>query len=137
MNINDEYKKVGWVVVGFCLLGIMFYTGPGPFSCDRIAKQFKTTFECNLVLDHIESNTGTAELYGTDMLTKKDTMIEEHTKWIITNMSEFARGDTIRKERGKYTIYIKRKGKSITIPYHCDRVYPDTAQFGKSLTHNR
>lgn len=129
METNENYKKVGFILLGICVGALMVYqlVTTKPFTCDSYAKEFKMSFACNLILNHIEANTGTAEIYGTDLITKRDTMVKEYTKWVITNISEFASGDTIEKQLGSYTIYIKRKGKSFNIPFHCDRIYPDTA----------
>jgi len=105
----------------------MFFISKEPkFSCDNYAKDFKNTYECHIVLSHKNESNGISYLFGTDLSTHDETHVEDGSKWIYENFEKFHKGDTIIKNKGEYSITIKRKGKTILIPFKCDRVYPDT-----------
>jgi hypothetical protein len=105
----------------------MFFISKEPkFSCDNYAKAFNKTYECHMILSHKNESNGISYLFGADLRTHKQTHVEDGSKWIYKNFEKFHKGDTIIKNRGEYTITIKRNGATILIPFKCDRVYPDT-----------
>lgn len=97
------------------------------FSCDEWADSFKEDKMFHLVLDKKETNTGRdVYFYGIDLSTKNYIEFYDGSGWIAGNFDKFNIGDTLIKNKGKYTIIIKRKGKVILIPFECnDKIYSD------------
>jgi hypothetical protein len=109
------------------------------YSCDEAAKSFKDDYQFHLVLKEKENHmSNDSYFYGVDLETKENTRFYDGSGWIALNFDKFKIGDTLIKDIGKYTITIKRTGKTILIPYVCDgyskwndhepihRVYYDT-----------
>jgi hypothetical protein len=97
-----------------------------PFDCDKWANGFRDDSEANIVLSKIERNGPLMYLYGKDVKTRQQTEFYEGTGWVSRIYHQFKIGDTIIKRKGKYTLVIKRRNKTIQIPMVCgDKVYKD------------
>ncbi len=117
-------RKLIIVLLVLCV----FYSCQGGFSCDESAANFRDGYECNLLLQKIDVNAGLTTFYGADLKSHQQTTFEDGSKWIRDNLERFAIGDSVIKKKGEYTIKIKRKGKTILIPFKCDlKTYSDAA----------
>jgi hypothetical protein len=121
MEISDQIKRY-LLVYGIVFLGIfmLYYDSKHQFTCDKWANNFKDKEEFHLVLTG-KNNTGRdAYLDGKDLRNKKQIEYHEDSGWIEDCIDTFRVGDTLIKDIGKYCIIIKRKGKTISIPFSCD-----------------
>jgi hypothetical protein len=91
-------------------------------SCDELAANFKNEEQFHMVLIKKENNNSrNTYLYGIDLNTKEKVTYLDGSGWLEDNFEKFKIGDTLIKDLGKYSIVIKRNGKTILIPCVCDR----------------
>jgi hypothetical protein len=97
------------------------------FTCDNWANGFRDGDEFHLILAKKENgNSRDSYFYGTDLKYKGPTRYIDGGGWIERNFDKFKIGDTLIKDIGKYTIVIKRKGKTILLPFECNgKIYKD------------
>jgi hypothetical protein len=97
------------------------------FTCNKWANDFRNDVKVNLILKKKINNSDSRNvyLYGYNMETKHSTVFFDGGGWMSRNLDKFHIGDTIIKQKGKYTIYIKRKDQVISIPFKCDKIYFD------------
>ena len=128
MNLSEQLRRY-LSVLSFLLVGILIFyiaSKQKKFSCDDWANDFKNNFQCRLVLTKKEYGGGIATLTGVDLKSNKVIAVEDGSKWIIDNFEKFNIGDTVIKDKGKYTILIKRNRQKIIIQMTCnDKVYTD------------
>ncbi|RFZ92538.1 hypothetical protein D0C36_14020 [Mucilaginibacter conchicola] len=113
-------------VAPIVFIALYFISREPKFSCDDYAKGFRDDYECHLILSHKSDDHIFAYFFGTDLYTHQSTDVKDGSKWISKNFDKFRKGDTIIKNKGEYTITIKRKGEVVSIPFECNRIYPDT-----------
>jgi hypothetical protein len=125
LNRNGMYLLIVGVIA--FLIYFIFGIGNKPFSCDVWAENVKNNKEFHLILtgkyNHNQSRD--SYLYGIDLKTNQKTEYYDGSGWITRNLEKFYIGDTLVKAKGKYSIIIKRKSKTITVPFECDRIYND------------
>jgi hypothetical protein len=125
----DKYEAQirALAIAPIVLIAFYFISREPKFSCDDYAKGFRDDYECHLILSH-KSQSSITYFFGTDLYTHQSTDVKDGSKWISKNFDKFHKGDTIIKNKGEYTITIKRKGAVIDIPFECGRIYPDTVR---------
>jgi hypothetical protein len=125
--LSDNLKTYLTVtfVFTFIVFGIIKMSTGTKFSCDGWANNFKDSFQCNIVLHEKKRNAGIVTLSKFDLEKKGMVECNDYTKWIGDNFEKFHKGDTIIKRKGEYSSTIKRKNKTIVIPFECDKVYVD------------
>jgi len=130
MQIPENAKPYLQAVGGILFLAlIIWWESKQPkFSCDAWAKSVKDDMEFGMILTKKENSNHSrnSDFYGIDINNKLTTEFHDGGGWISRNFDKFDIGDTIIKNKGEYTITIKRKGKTIPIYFECDRVYRDT-----------
>jgi hypothetical protein len=112
-------RKLSYVWMGLMLI----FTSCLPNnSGDEIAKSFRDdkSFHLVLVKKEEKSDEREAYFYGIDLETKTNTEFYDGSGWMAENFDKFKIGDTLIKDKGKYSITIKRAGKTILIPYIFD-----------------
>lgn len=127
MEISEQARRY-LAVIGILIIIVLliYHSSSNTFTCDKWANDFRDDAQFNLVLTKKEnSHSRDAYFYGIDVASKKNTEYYDGGGWIAQNFSKFEIGDTLTKERGKYTIIIKRAGKILLIPFECDKVYSD------------
>jgi len=128
MELSDQAQK--YLILFGVLLVIVFViydASSNKFTCDGWANDFKEHQSFNLVLSKKENNySRDAYLYGIDLKNKQPTEFYDGGGWIARNFDIFKIGDSLIKDKGKYTIIIKRKGKTILVPFKCgSNIYVD------------
>jgi hypothetical protein len=119
------------LVFGSLLIIIIFLylasSNSNKFSCDVWANDFRDNAKFHLVLAEKENHESRdAYFYGTELHTKDRVRFYDGGGWIAGNFDKFRIGDTLIKDAGKYTIIIKRKGKTVLIPFECNgKIYDD------------
>ncbi len=128
MKFPDHLEgKIKTLLAVPIIFSVIYWISKEPkFSCDSYAGNFKNNYECHLVLTKIETGSGSITFYGTDLKTKLPISVTDYSKHINDNIENFKIGDTVIKNKGQYTITIKRGDKKILVPFICDREYPDT-----------
>ncbi|MGZ3872272.1 MAG: hypothetical protein ACXVJD_05110 [Mucilaginibacter sp.] len=127
MQISDQTKRYLLVYgIFIAILYIIYDATSNKFTCDKWANDFRDNNGFNLVLTKkTNNNSRNAYLDGVDLTNKETTEFHDGSGWIAHNFDKFNIGDTLTKKIGKYTIVIKRKGKTILIPFECDKIYRD------------
>lgn len=128
MEISEQYKRYIFVYGFLVMIVILIYLASTEkkFSCDDWANGFKQNFQCNIVLTDKDNGTAITTLTGIDLETKRIINCDDESKWLRDNFDSFKVGDTIIKNKGQYTILVKRKNLKIVIPFTCDnKVYKD------------
>lgn len=124
-----EKGKTYWLVLGVFIIvvSVVVYIAKTPkFSCDNWAKGFEKNFSCNIILTKKSNNHGIGVLTGINIRTRATDNCIDASTWIIDNLDKFKIGDTIIKNRGDYTIAIRRKNASLKIFLKCgDKIYKD------------
>ncbi|MET4010603.1 hypothetical protein ABIB62_000414 [Mucilaginibacter sp. UYP25] len=96
-------------------------------NCDQIAAMLKDRVEYNFVLTDLDINGHDAYMEGIDLKDNLNKSFLEGSGWIARNSSKFIIGDTIYKQKGQYSITIRRKKKTLVLPCQCGiNVYKDT-----------
>ncbi|MBD1392480.1 hypothetical protein [Mucilaginibacter glaciei] len=96
------------------------------FSCEAWSNDFKTHDEFDIILKDIYHNGRNVHLSGINPKTHGNVEYYNGGGWISHNIKQFEIGDTIRKDIGKYTIFVNRKGYKKKILFQCEGiVYQD------------
>jgi hypothetical protein len=97
------------------------------FTCDEWANSFRDDKKFNLVLTKKENNySRDSYFYGIDLNSNETTEFYDGSGWIAHSFDKFKIGDTLIKRPGRYTIIIKRKGKTVSVPFECSgKIYID------------
>ncbi|MDB5122242.1 MAG: hypothetical protein JWP94_371 [Mucilaginibacter sp.] len=122
MQLSEQLKPY-LIAFGMIILSILIlYKVTSKYTCDDGANYFKDHVKFNLILTKKENpNKGReVDLYGIDLYNNEPTDFHDENGWIKENIDKFIKSDTLIKEKGKYSIIIKRTNKVITIPYECD-----------------
>lgn len=128
MQISDQYQRyllaLGSLIV---VVYFIYYASTDNFTCDGWANDFRDSKEFHLILIKKENNQSRdAYFYGIDLKNKENTKFHDGGGWIARNFEKFNIGDTLLKDVGKYSIIIKREGKTILIPFKCgEKIYID------------
>jgi hypothetical protein len=121
MEFSDEFKAYLIAFGMLALILLFFYKVTSPYTCDDGANYFRDHVKFNLILTKKEYDGGReVDLYGIDLYDNERTDFHDDDGWIAENIDKFIKSDTLIKEKGKYSIIIKRKNKTITIPYECN-----------------
>jgi hypothetical protein len=116
------------ILKGCILVVVAVIPGCVPaFTCDNWANGFRDTDEFHLVLTKKEIDDGrNVYFYGIGLKYGQPIKYHDDDSWIAHNFDKFTIGDTLIKDIGKYTIIIKRKGKTILLPFECNgKIYQD------------
>ena len=114
--------KNGWLCFVFFSIGCF-----KPFSCDEWASNFRDDETFKLVLEKkYNSESRDVYFYGKDIESKKEIEYREGGGWLAHNFDKFQVGDTLIKDKGKYTIFIKRNGRTTSLLLECGgKIYVD------------
>jgi len=97
------------------LIVIVLFTNCGPTCQELIERNFRNK-EYNLIILGKDYNTRDIIFYGRDISGKLDTFVEGGFKDIYDVASI---GDSIKKQKGKTTVYLVKKDTVLEFPCYC------------------
>ena len=125
MKVSDGVKlyiKIFGILL--FIVYLIYSDSTAQFTCDKWANNFKNKEQFHLILTSKNTNNKIGYLKGLDIVSKQYTEYEDGGGWIAQNIDTFKIGDTLIKKLGKYSVIIKRKDKTISLPFKCeDKIY--------------
>ena len=113
------FKKYSVSIVLFVVICYRFGRC-SPVTCQDTKEDFSEHFECHMILKEKTQNGAISVFKGKDIFSGKDTIAEDGNKQICFNWSAFKVGDTIIKNKGDATIYVKTVKSNFSIPFNCN-----------------